>query len=879
MRRLPLLLLTAATSIACGSSRNSTGSDAGPATGGTSGSAGTSGTAGTAGTSGAAGVAGAAGQPFVDPEHCEFEPAPMRAELAAPVPGQLRAGYASAVIDVPIGVPLGGYGGRSRVLGGNQAVDSRAARWSATFAPSAGLHDAPQVEVLAVEADGQRALLMRIDAPLITENALFELEEAVAPDGSMRGRILVTASHSHAAWAAWSPSFVLVPGMDVFRRDLHDAIVSKMANAASEALASLEPARIGFGVDMDFDPTGRVSRDRRGENDAVASPDGSSMGDGKDPMVWALRVDRANGSPLAAIVSIPIHGTVGEEPNPLVSTDAPGAIGRSMSQALGYPVMHFQGAAGDVSPAGAQGREQCPDAARCFDMPKLESIGARAAELAGPLVSGIDTSASAAFEIATRTFPVGRTLTVERPDGTVLSYEAYDPDRTADGMVFDDQGDLIPDIDEFNNSHGAALCGPGAGAEAYSGCADIEAVFPVFAMLYGLPADLQTPFCDTVRATSTGIRFVTESDDYLMLSVPGEPTAPYTGYLRALSPAGPERTLVVGYAQDYMGYVLTAEDWLAGGYEPSLNVWGPLEGEMVAEGVLDVASFAWTPQIEDAERGTSRFVDFQFPPVADVTITETAHGTVPTSLPAALLLPDTLVVPSGAQPDAVVPRAVGAARLVWLGGDPAIDFPEVVVEREVTTGQWEALVDSRGRAASSYDGSVVVTYTPDPIDAASPTAHYYVATWQPVPSDRLSLAALNAPFSLPLGKYRLRVRGSGRASGALVEYTVTSASFDVTSATPDDTTASFDGTSLRVAARFSRAPGMRALRDGISDANVPLPGPWTVTVTLDDSSTRMETVDPTDGEAVLALATVDASRAASVKVRDPAGNGAVVAVQ
>ena len=69
--------------------------------------------------------------------------------------------------------------------------------------------------------------------------------------------------------------------------------------------------------------------------------------------------------------------------------------------------------------------------------------------------------------------------------------------------------------------------------------------------------------------------------DWLLVGVPGEPTAPFTEYLRARSPAGPDRTLVIGYADEHTGYVLTAEDWLSGGYECSINIWGPREGEEI----------------------------------------------------------------------------------------------------------------------------------------------------------------------------------------------------------------------------------------------------------------------------------------------------------
>ena len=47
---------------------------------------------------------------------------------------------------------------------------------------------------------------------------------------------------------------------------------------------------------------------------------------------------------------------------------------------------------------------------------------------------------------------------------------------------------------------------------------------------------------------------------------------------------------MVGYAQDHEGYLLTVEDWLSGGYEPSINIWGPLQGEYMMEQALKLAA-------------------------------------------------------------------------------------------------------------------------------------------------------------------------------------------------------------------------------------------------------------------------------------------------
>lgn len=823
----------------------------------------------------------------LDPPHCTFEAPPSRPAGAPVEPGPVRAGLGSRVLPMPIGAPLGGYGARLIPLGQSTAADGRPRRFTKSFVPSVGMHDAPRAEALAIEAGGERVVLMRIDAPLINENALFAVESAVAPDGSMRGRILVTASHSHAAWAGWQASLVLMPGIDRPNPHLAERMVAAMAAAAKDALAALEPARIGVAVDPAFDPGDTVNRDRREENDAVLGPDGNTAGEGKDPVVWAMRVDREDGTPLAAVVDLPLHGTIGEEANPLVSTDAPGAVERALSAELGFPVLHFQGAAGDVSPAGAGGRPACPDPTRCLDIPRLETLGARAAALIAPLVKGVETTGTAALEVVTRTFPVRRSTEVHRPDGTVLAY-APTGDTPPDGVLFDAGGKAATPIDEFNTEAGAGLCGdPTAGSLSplpdayglgpYSSCIDLDGGAGIVLGLFEVDADRPLPLCDTLRSTSTAVRLGgLPGGSFLLISEPGEPTAPFAAYLRSRSPAGPDHTLLIGYSNDHVGYLLTAEDWLSGGYEPSTNIWGPLEGEIVLEGSLSAAEAAWTPDREDPEQGSSRFLDWQFPDAPPITplVTED-HGTAAPAAPS-IWWPDTR--DPVALPVTEVPRAVGAARFAWYGGDPAVDLPEITIEREASPGAFEPLATSLGRPASSRDGAVVLTYTPDPLDAAAPQRHVYAAVWQLVPPDPFTFADPLKPYSLPAGRYRFHVKGAALAAGGPATYDLVSPPFDVTEAPLAAASAASKGAAaIDVTALLPQAPGLRALREGPSDAGVPLPGPWQVTVTFSAAPPKVVAATPdASGHAAVPLSAAEIADAVSIDVRDPLGDGGVL---
>jgi neutral ceramidase len=399
---------------------------------------------------------------------------------------------------------------------------------------------------------------------------------------------------------------------------------------------------------------------------------------------------------------------------------------------------------------------------------------------------GIETQGEVALEIVTRTFPIGRGGVVERPDGKRLYYLPPDPAYEPDNVLFDADGTATSPFDEFNALAGAGLCGdaaasslssiPGGPTGPYNSCVDVADGAGIVLGIFGVEAPT-VPLCDSVRATTAAVRISgLASGDWLMLGLPGEGTAPFAEYLRGRSPVGRERTLLVGYADEHAGYLLTSEDWLAGGYEPSTNLWGPREGEQIIEGILAAAAIALTPEREDPEAGTSRFEAFDW--MEDTTVVPTSttnHGTPFTGPLAALFWPDARAVEAIA---ATVPRGIGVARFAWYGGDPAVDFPEVVVEREVAADRFEVLLDERGRAQSSFDGVVVVTYTPSPVDAAQPDSHIYAATWQPVAPGPFSITDPARPFSLPTGRYRLRATGHAQNG----EYEVTSTVFDIVDA-------------------------------------------------------------------------------------------------
>src|SRR5690606_1338642 len=117
-------------------------------------------------------------------------------------------------------------------------------------------------------------------------------------------------------------------------------------------------------------------------------------------------------------------------------------------------------------------------------------------------------------------------------------------------------------IDEFNAPAGAALCFEGiplpdllmpGGATLigtpYGGCNRVDRLAGFIEPLLGISLG-ELPVCDSIHTTVSALRL----GEHVIATLPGEPTTLLVEALRENSPAGADKTIVVGYAQDHIGY-------------------------------------------------------------------------------------------------------------------------------------------------------------------------------------------------------------------------------------------------------------------------------------------------------------------------------------
>ncbi len=832
---------------------------------------------------------GAADAAPVSTAHCELAPLPANANASGLVEaGAVTAGAAEGPLDLPVGSALGAYTARASFLGDAGRVDERRWEYSGSFNPSVGIETTPMAKAVAITAGSETVILMKADLGVGYDGLTHDLAERLGP--AYRGKLLLAVSHSHSAPGHFTANTGMGVGFSRFRRAAYDRLLDRLEAVARDALAARQPARVGVIVKTDFDPDDQVTRDRRVENDALAG------GARKDTYLALIRVDATNGTPLAVVPVFGIHGTILDADNPLVSTDAPGAIERALAEQFDRPVvvMHLQGAGGGVSPVG-HGDIACDGAEYCYRYAAAEGTGRAATSILYQAWQDAEAvlADTLPLEMVTRSVELGpRAETFGIRDGT-LTYAPFDTFRECDGAVFDGDGAVISPIDEFNAPVGAALCGTVGmnaifpegqipGTECLDGCAasDLRAYqscvrLDTAARLLGafLALDFEgTPVCASTRTTVSAIQL----GELLLVTLPGEPLTLLADALRARSPVDAAHTIVVGYAQGHMGYLLTAEDWLLGGYEPSINFWGPLEGEYIAERAAEVMALAHTPARDDgAAGGTTRYVTPATSDDRDVPAVDPAPlaGMVPALVPADVYVRGRLALASAQPPEQVARLA--SAHFVWIGEDPLAGTPVVTLQRESAPGTalFVDVVRRSGRVVA--DGDLLRTWTPIPLRRAVGVhaTHYWVAEWQAVTWS--GIAADGAPLTdaladragVPLGRYRFHVVGTG--------YELHSGPFEVTAGALA-VSASRAGNVVSATASYDAARGWRLL-DTQAPSNRPVPlrtAPVHVVLKAANDVTLLEADVSTD---VAGALSVDAGALAAdvqrVVVTDRFGNG------
>lgn len=807
-------------------------------------------------------------------------------EAGAPV-----AGMAQGYLDFPVGTPFGGYTGRCNCFGNDGEVDKRQTSYVESFNPSVGIQTAARGHALWLENGQENLVFIKIDSIYTFEILVEEVEARLtaATGQDMDGRVIIAASHTHNAPANWDHGMTWYLGGDKYNEEVFQRFATSLETIALDAWDHREPAAIGVGYAQHWDPDDQVYSDRRPENDDLGFFADIAAGKYKDPNLALIRVDTAAGDPMGFFFSFGMHGTSLGGDNQMASTDSTGGVEYVLEDRFDTPLVisHFQSSGGDASPRGQD-----------HEYARLESLGELGADAIIELWESTPTSTDPIrLETFNRAIETGRDqISVDR-NGTVdWHYAPYDPDATPDEVIYNPDGSIASPIDEFNTQYGGAFCGsdlpliPGVtiGSESfpYVSCIDVEPIAWIIGGFFGIPPEeVPLPLPESRKASVSASRVgplavrnadgSEESVDVLLAAFPGETTALFNEQFRRRAEAelGYTHTLPIGYAQDHEGYLLIPEDWLVGGYEIEINIWGPLHGEHIMEGLLDgTERLLSTDTLEPPDpMGEFQPIDYGDEPLPQRPPDLTASaGSIVDEVPEIFWVPLFAWDPAfeiGTDAPETVPRVQGLAQLMWEGGDPGVDTPEVVLERQVD-GAWEPVTSPSGRVVETGRPDILLATLPDPLyPFEDPQTHTWWAGWQAVGST-------GERAGLEPGTYRLHVYGRSATGGTDVwpwpyeEYEVEGAPFELV---PGEITVSTDGATVS-ASLVAPSWGYRlvGLHGNSRGANL-LTEP-TLTWELDDGSLQATTVEATEAGGWTSWAEAAPSGAVAIHIEDMWGN-------
>ena len=227
---------------------------------------------------------------------------------------QLEAGAAKTDITPPVGGPMWGFFDRKTN-------------------PSIGVRDPLHARALVLAAGPDRIALVSLDlgrAPTrdITNSLRKRLHAAVGIE-----HLFLVGSHTHCGPVLERDD---VPPEKPYVRELEDKLFDLVVAAAK----SLQPARLGIGTRQVALNVNRHSK--------LPNPPW-------DRTMLLLRVEDAQGKPIAHVVNYPAHATILGSKEMRWSADWPGAMAAGVEKETGVPCLFLQGAAGDLTINRAMG--------------------------------------------------------------------------------------------------------------------------------------------------------------------------------------------------------------------------------------------------------------------------------------------------------------------------------------------------------------------------------------------------------------------------------------------------------------------------------------------------------------------------------------------
>jgi neutral ceramidase len=171
--------------------------------------------------------------------------------------------------------------------------------------------------------------------------------EIAARTGIPAAQVMICCSHTHSG-----PITYMGPAQSKRERAYAANLIYQIAGAAVAAHHQLQPVRIGYGRGKAY--IGLNRREQRPDGQVVL---GTNLAGPTDPEVLILRLDSAEGQPLAVVANYACHAVALSAESYGISADWPGAMRWAVESATGATCLFIQGACADINPRGGPGTD------------------------------------------------------------------------------------------------------------------------------------------------------------------------------------------------------------------------------------------------------------------------------------------------------------------------------------------------------------------------------------------------------------------------------------------------------------------------------------------------------------------------------------------
>ncbi len=226
------------------------------------------------------------------------------------MPTMLRAGAARLEITPPVGTDLTGYLARQN--------------------PSTGVRDPLYVRALVLDDNDRQIAIVSCDLLGFDRELVVEIRDRIAmATGISAPHIMLACTHTHGG-----PATIHLVDCGEIDPVYVETLMPRISDTVAQAQARLQPATLALGSAT----TSAGVHNRRTPGDVI------------DPEVGLLRVDDAQGKPIAVVVNYACHPTALSHDNRNITADYPGLVNERIEEATGAIALFLMGAIGDVGP-------------------------------------------------------------------------------------------------------------------------------------------------------------------------------------------------------------------------------------------------------------------------------------------------------------------------------------------------------------------------------------------------------------------------------------------------------------------------------------------------------------------------------------------------